>query len=158
MAAVASASDTVRDEKLCGSGMDTLSRDAHGCRSRNASVVSLQSGASLSSELRIRIAALILSSSIFDTTAMANAALLADDLAAYAGGLYVNGTMTSVTDRFFRTEAILCLRPDLRGAVSIVVLKLRKVIHASTDEGVVKIFEMAEIRLHGALWPNGECV
>jgi hypothetical protein len=50
-----------------------------------------------------------------------------------------------VTDRFFRTEAILCLRSDLQGTVNIVVLKLRKVVHASTDAGIVKIFEMAEI-------------
>jgi hypothetical protein len=140
MAAATSASDTVQDEKLCWSGMDVLSRDAHGCRSRNASTVSLQSGASLSSELRIRIAALMLPSSIFDMTAVANAASLADDLAAFADELCVNGTMTSVTDRFFRTDVMLCLRPDLRGAVNIVVLKLRKVVHASTDSGVVKIF------------------
>jgi len=160
MAAATSASDTVHDEKLCWSGMDILSCDALGCRSRSASTVSEQSGANLSSEPRMRIAALKLPSSIFDMTAVANASSLADDLLAFAEMSCETGTMTSVTDRFLRTVVMLCFRPVLRGAVNIVELKLRKIVHASTDSGVVKILEMAEINslAQCALAERGMCL
>jgi hypothetical protein len=112
------------------SGMTALSRGAAGCRSRSASTVSLQSGANLSSELKMRMAALMLPSSSFDITAAAIAASQSFDLLTRVS---VGGLMTSVTERFKKSDAVLCLRPDRRGAFNMVELKLRNVDHASTD-------------------------
>lgn len=109
MASATSASDTVQGEKSRGSGMTALSPGAVGCRSRSASTVSLQSGASLSSELKMRMAALMFPSSIFDMTAAASAASLSFGLLVRVS---FEERMTSVIERFLNSDAVLCLRPD----------------------------------------------
>lgn len=89
----------------------------------------------------MRMAVLMLPSSIFDITAAAIAALQSFDLLTRvsAGGL-----MTSVTERFKKSDAVLFMRPGGRGAFNMVELKLRNVDHASTDVGSVSIVEIVE--------------
>ena len=53
--------------------------------------------------------------------------------------------MVSETERLFMSDAILCLRPDLRGAMSMVELKVSKVIQESTRMGSDNMVEMAEV-------------
>ena len=51
----------------------------------------------------------------------------------------------SEMERLFMSDAILCLRPDLRGAVSMVELKVSRVIQESTRVGSDIMVEIAEI-------------
>lgn len=69
-------------------------------------------------------------------TAAAIAASQSFDLLTHVS---VDDLMTSVIERFKKIDAVLCLRPNRRGAFIMVELNLRNVDHASTDVIIIII-------------------